>query len=254
MTGVKTVPTTAITGAANGIGRATANALIEAGHRIAALDIDAEGLSTLAASAPDQVTVARCDISDPGDIERAFDDVESQIDRFTGVVCCAGVNSYADPDSMTVPEWDHFFAIDLRSTWLCARRARRSMVDDSSSSIVVVSSVHARATTQGMFPYASAKAGLEGLVRSLALEWGPSGIRVNAVAPGYTRTDLVEKWLERDDDPSALRAATDAVHALRRIAEPHEVASVIEFLLSDGSTAMTGSTVTVDCGHTARFA
>ena len=243
-----------VTGAANGIGRATADALLASGCRIAAIDVDAGGLESLRASSPSMVAVARCDVAEPDDIDRAFDQLDQHFDQYTGVVCCAGINSYAAPDTMTVDEWDRFFAIDLRSSWLCARRARQRFDLDGNPSVVVVSSIHARMTTEGMFPYAAAKAGLEGLVRSLALDWGPSGIRVNAVAPGWTRTALVQEWLERQPDPESAKSTTDAVHALRRIAEPQEVAAVIVFLLSTAASAITGTTVTVDCGLTARFA
>jgi NAD(P)-dependent dehydrogenase (short-subunit alcohol dehydrogenase family) len=105
-----------------------------------------------------------------------------------------------------------------------------------------------------MFPYAAAKAGLEGLTRSLALDYGPANIRVNAVAPGFTRTHLVEEWLAQQPDPAATERIVLAQHPLGRMAEPTEVAAVVAFLASDLASAMTGAVVAVDCGHSIRFA
>ena len=102
-------------------------------------------------------------------------------------------------------------------------------------------------------PYAAAKAGLEGLTRSLALDYGPQGLRVNAVAPGFTRTRLVEEWIEHQPDPDAARREILERHPLKRFAEPDEIAEVVAFLLSNASRAVTGATVAVDCGLGVRF-
>ncbi len=95
---------------------------------------------------------------------------------------------------------------------------------------------------------------MEGLTRSLALDYGPHNVRVNAVAPGFTRTYLVEEWLAQQPDPRAAEQAVLAQHPLGRMAEPAEVAAVVVFLASDLASAVTGAVVSVDCGHSARFA
>jgi len=115
-----------------------------------------------------------------------------------------------------------------------------------------VSSLHAFATLPGFFPYAAAKSGLVGLTRSLALDYGPHGIRVNCVAPGFVRTRLVQESMERDGDPAAAERAMVAGVALGRIAEPAEIARVIGFLASPAAAYVTGATLAVDGGLTAR--
>jgi NAD(P)-dependent dehydrogenase (short-subunit alcohol dehydrogenase family) len=104
-----------------------------------------------------------------------------------------------------------------------------------------------------MFPYAAAKSGVIGLTRSLALDYAPSGIRVNAVSPGWTRTHLVEEWFAMQPDPAAAEASVMKVHPMRRIATPAEIANVVAFVASDEASAMTGAAVAVDCGLGVQF-
>jgi NAD(P)-dependent dehydrogenase (short-subunit alcohol dehydrogenase family) len=95
---------------------------------------------------------------------------------------------------------------------------------------------------------------IEGLTRSLALDYGPAGLRVNAIAPGFTRTTLVQEWLERQPDPAAAECRVAERHPLGRIAEPSEIAHRVVFVLSSISAAFTGTVVHADCGLSARFA
>ena len=105
-----------------------------------------------------------------------------------------------------------------------------------------------------MFPYAAAKAGLLGLTRSLALEYGPVGIRVNAVMPGYTRTRLVEEWLQTQPDPAAMERRVLEIQPLRRMATPAEIANLVAFVASDEASAITGASLAADCGLGVMFA
>jgi NAD(P)-dependent dehydrogenase (short-subunit alcohol dehydrogenase family) len=120
--------------------------------------------------------------------------------------------------------------------------------------IVNVSSIQARLTLRGFFPYAAAKAGLEGLTRSLALDYAEAGVRVNAIAPGYTETHLVREWLSLQDDPEATLKRVLENIPLGRMATPREIGDVVVFLLSEQASAITGATLAVDCGTGARFA
>src|SRR5207244_4255693 len=134
---------------------------------------------------------------------------------------------------MTEAEWDRVFAVDLKGAWLCAKHALRAMKGAGRGSIVNIASIHATLTMAGMFPYAAAKSGLVGLTRSLALDYAPMGIRVNAVLPGWTRTRLVEEWFAMQPDPVEAERHVLEVHPLRRIATPAEIANLVAFVASD---------------------
>jgi NAD(P)-dependent dehydrogenase (short-subunit alcohol dehydrogenase family) len=170
-----------------------------------------------------------------------------------GLVNNAGINAYFDAVAMTEEDWDSVFAVDLKAAWMLAKAALPGLIERRGA-IVNISSIQARLTLRGFFPYAAAKAGLEGLTRSLALEYASVGVRVNAVAPGYTETQLVQEWLGLQDDPAATLQAVLANIPLGRMATPREIGDVVAFLLSDQASAITGATLAVDCGTGARFA
>jgi NAD(P)-dependent dehydrogenase (short-subunit alcohol dehydrogenase family) len=149
---------------------------------------------------------------------------------------------------MTGSQWDAVFAVDLKGAWLCAKHVLPVMKTNGRGAIVNISSIHATLTMSGMFPYAAAKMGLIGLTRSLALDYAPFGIRVNAVSPGWTRTGLIEEWFALQPDPEAAEAAILNAHPLRRLATPGEVANLVAFVVSDEASAITGAALNVDCG------
>src|SRR6266540_730304 len=245
-----------VTGAARGIGRAIAERVVAEGGQVAALDI-ADAGSAVADELVAQggrAMFARADVRREDEVARA---VRSALEHFGAIdvlVNNAGVNAYLDATAMSESDWDDVFAVDLKAAWLTCKHVLPHLMAKRSGAIVNISSIHARLTSPGMFPYAAAKAGVEGLTRSLALDYGPHNVRVNAVAPGFTRTYLVEEWLAQQPDPRAAEQAVLAQHPLGRMAEPAEVAAVVVFLASDLASAVTGAVVSVDCGHSARFA
>jgi NAD(P)-dependent dehydrogenase (short-subunit alcohol dehydrogenase family) len=186
--------------------------------------------------------------------ERAIRAAAAELSDVVGLVNCAGVASYADAVEMEEEAWDRFFAVDLKSVWLVSKHIVPLMRQSGRGAIVNVSSIHARFTLPGMFPYAAAKSGVIGLTRSLALDLAPEGIRVNAVSPGWTRTRLVDEWFRQQSDPDAALAEVLAVHPMGRIAEPAEIADVIVYLISERSSAITGAEISADVGLGARFA
>lgn len=246
-----------VTGGAQGIGAAIATRLTEEGAAVGILDINADAADALAARLTDagrRAVAVACDVRDRDAVQRA---VAAIGDRFGGpdlVVNNAGINAYFDAVTMTEADWDLVFAIDLKAAWLVSQAALPGMLEAGRGSIVNISSIHAKMTSAGYFPYAAAKAGLEGLTRSLALEYGPQGIRVNVVAPGWTRTALADEWFQKQPDPAAAERKIVDEHPMRRIADPADIAAVVAFLCSDDARSMTGSTVSVDCGLSARFA
>lgn len=243
-----------VTGAARGIGAAIAEAVVEAGGSVALLDIDLAGADTATRlSDRGAAHFFRCDVRALVEVERAVAAAQDALGGLDGLVNNAGVNAYFDAVAMTEEDWDSVFAVDLKAAWMLAKAALPTLIERRGA-IVNISSIQARLTLHGFFPYAAAKAGLEGLTRSLALDYAPAGVRVNAVAPGYTETHLVQEWLGLQDDPEATLSGVLANIPLGRMAEPREIGHAVAFLLSDNASAITGATLAVDCGTGARFA
>jgi NAD(P)-dependent dehydrogenase (short-subunit alcohol dehydrogenase family) len=233
-----------VTGGARGIGRAIVEVARREGAAVAFVDVEAP--------AGDDDHFLAADITDEAQIAAAVGEVRDALGPIGVLVNNAGRNTYADPVQMTEAEWDEVFAVDLKGTWLTTKHVAPGMIERRAGAIVNIASLHGRLTARGMFPYAAAKSGVVGLTRSLALELAPHNVRVNAVSPGYTRTALVDEYLQ-------LRGAQEeqrilAAQPLGRIAEPHEVAEVACFLASDASSFVTGADWAVDGGLGARFA
>jgi NAD(P)-dependent dehydrogenase (short-subunit alcohol dehydrogenase family) len=243
-----------VTGAARGIGAAIAEAVVEAGGAVALLDIDPAGADTAAAlSDRGAARFFACDVRSLDEVERAASAAEQELGGLDGLVNNAGINAYFDAVEMTEADWDSVFAVDLKAAWMLAKATLPGLIARRGS-IVNISSLQARLTLRGFFPYAAAKAGLEGLTRSLALDYAAAGVRVNAVAPGYTETHLVREWLDLQDDPEATLKHVLENIPLGRMASPREVGDAVVFLLSEQASAITGATLAVDCGIGARYA
>ena len=243
-----------VTGAARGIGAAIAEAVVEEGGSVALLDIDPAGADTATRlSDRDAAHFFRCDVRARAEVERTVAAAQDALGGLDGLVNNAGINAYFDAVAMTEEDWDSVFAVDLKAAWMLAKAMLPTLIERRGA-IVNISSIQARLTLRGFFPYAAAKAGLEGLTRSLALDYALAGVRVNAVAPGYTQTHLVQEWLGLQDDPEATLKSVLANIPLGRMAEPREIGDAVVFLLSDDASAITGATLAVDCGTSARFA
>ena len=241
-----------VTGAARGIGAGIAEAVVDEGGAVALLDLDPVGAET-AARLGDAAHFFQCDVRSLAEVERAAAGAESALGGLDGLVNNAGINAYFDAVEMTEEDWDTVFAVDLKSAWMLAKATLPGLLERRGA-IVNISSIQAQLTIEGFFPYAAAKAGLEGLTRSLALEYAPVGLRVNAVAPGYTETRLLGEWLDQQPDREAALESVLTKIPMRRVASPREVGNVVVFLLSDQSSAITGATIAVDCGLGVRFA
>jgi len=246
-----------VTGGARGIGRAIVEKFAAEGAQVTFGDVDeAAGGQTQAELAAADVRAEFCrgDITVEADVQRAIDLVLDRHGTLDVLVNNAGVNAYFDPTEMTEAEWDRVFAIDLKGAWLCAKYALRPMKRAGRGSIVNIASIHSTLTLRGTFPYAAAKSGLVGLTRTLALEYGHAGIRVNAVLPGYTRTRLVEEWLSTQPDLAAAEQRVLSSIPLGRMATPAEIANLVAFVASDEASAITGASLAADGGLSIRFA
>jgi len=246
-----------VTGWSRGIGRAIVEKFVTEGARVAFFDTDAQAaalavleLRALSLSAE----FVEADVTDESEVRRAVEGVAAAHGTVDVLVNNAGINTYFDATTMTEAEWDQVFAVDLKGAWLVAKHVLPGMKQAGRGSIVNIASIHARLTMPGMFPYAAAKMGLVGLTHSLALDYAEAGIRVNAVLPGWTRTRLVEGWFAMQKDPGAAEESVMQAHPMKRIATPMEVANLVAFVASDEASAITGASLSVDCGLGVRFA
>jgi len=238
-----------VTGGARGIGRAISDRLIAEGAAVAVFDRDEEAL----AGVESQLGLV-VDIREEAAVKQAVEQVVGQLGPVGVLINNAGVSAYFDPQEMTVSQWDDVFAVDLKACWLMAKHVLPGMKSLGAGSIINIASIHSRMTLPGMFPYAAAKSGVIGLTRSLALDLAPSGIRVNSVSPGWTRTRLVEEWFTTQPDPLEAERGVLSVHPAGRMCSPEEIAAVVSFLASDDASGMIGTDVLVDAGLGARFA
>jgi NAD(P)-dependent dehydrogenase (short-subunit alcohol dehydrogenase family) len=230
-----------VTGASSGIGRAVAQQCVAAGARVLATGRRAEALEEL-----DGVRRYVCDLRDPGAPAACVAEGVERLGGLDGVVHAAGtVIRGQDPRGSSDEEIDGILLDNLAVPQRVARAALGAL--GRGGSLVLVSSQLARIGAPGYSSYCAAKGGVEALVRSLAVDVGPDGIRVNAVAPGLVQTPMAYHQRENFDE---LAPAIAERHPLRRIGQPEDIAGPVAFLLSDASSWMTGQTIVVDGGYT----
>lgn len=242
--------TVLITGAGIGIGRATAHAFANAGYRVVVTDIlEAEG-NKVADDIVENGGTAVFHELNVKSTERANEIVaaiEGEHGALDTLVCNAGIAHKVPIDMLTDEKWDHTLEIDLKGMFRLVRAAAPKMRAAGQGSIVCLSSIMGIAYGwDEHVHYSAAKSGVVGLVRGLAVELAPSGVRVNGVAPGYIRTaQALSK--EHSLGPDGLEKASEFI-PMGRVGEPEDIADVIAFLASDAARYLTGQVVTVDGG------
>jgi len=242
--------TVLITGAGIGIGRATAKAFGKAGYRVVATDIlEKEGAAVAAEIAADggRAEFLKLDVRSSADADALVAAIEKKHGGIDVIVANAGIAHKIPLDRLTDEKWDHTFEIDLKGIFRVVRPALAGMKARKRGAIVALSSIMGVAYGwDEHVAYSSAKAGVVGLVRALAVELAPHGVRVNGVAPGYIRTaQLLSE--EHSLGPAGAEKA-GAFIPMGRIGEPEEIADVILFLASQSARYMTGQVVVVDGG------
>lgn len=245
------VRTIVVTGAGRGIGRATVTRLAAAGWTVVAVDRHRDRLETLENEHP-SISSVLGDASEDGVLEAASARGE-RLGRLSGWVNGVGVNRRARLDEVSRADIDDMIRINLTSFLLGSQLAVRSFLQTGEPGrIVNLSSIHARASFPGCSVYDMCKGGVEALTRYICVEYGPLGIRCNAVAPGAVASESVDTFIEESTDPSRTRWESESLAPMGRMAQPEEIADAIEFLLSDRATMINGATLVVDGGSTAR--
>jgi NAD(P)-dependent dehydrogenase (short-subunit alcohol dehydrogenase family) len=241
-----------VTGASRGLGRALAYAFAGAG---AALLLSARSPDALAQLADElsengaDVAVVAGSVTDPAVVDGTARVARERWGRLDVLVNNAGISAgFARAERLELADWRDVLDVNLTAPLVCCRAALPLMEAAAGGSIVNISSVHGARAHERVAAYAASKGGLEMLTRTLALEWAPRGIRVNAVAPGYLETDMTARLRDHE----RWRAALLGRIPMGRFGTPAEVVGAVLFLAGESSRYVTGSTVLVDGGWTAR--
>lgn len=246
-----------VTGGAQGIGAATALTLATGGGTVVVLDLNEEGAKATAQAitahpqvlaAGGRAVAAACDVTDEATVDRVFAEIHREFDRLDILINNAGITRDNLFFKMERPDWDSVLTTNLTSAYLCSRAAQRYMVPANYGKIVSLSSRSALGN-RGQANYAAAKAGIQGLTATLAIELGPFNITVNAVAPGYIATSMTAATAQRvGSSPAEHQEAVAARTPLGRVGQPEEVAAAVAFFASDDSSYVSGQTLYINGG------
>ncbi len=240
-----------VTGAGRGIGAATALRMGEEGARVALADLDTEGCQQVAAELSkigSEGLVLSCNVADSAMVQDAVDKTASHFGRLDILVNNAGVLRDSLLFKMSEDDWDTVMNVHLKGAFLCSRAAQKYMVEQKYGRIVSLSSTSALGN-RGQANYSSAKAGLQGFTRSLAIELGQFGITVNAVAPGFIDTEMTRSTARRQGlNPDDVIAQASKTIPVRRVGQPRDVANVICFLASEEAGFVSGQIIYVAGG------
>jgi len=223
-----------VTGGNRGIGRAIAEAFVALGDRVA--------VTTRSGGAPEGCLDVRCDITDPAAVEAAFAEVEAAHGPVEVLVANAGITADGLLVRMSDDDWASVIDTNLTGSFRLAKRAVSKMMRARRGRIIFISSVVGLLGSGGQVNYAASKAGLVGMARSIAREYGSRGITANVVAPGFVETDMTDTLSDE------LKAQYKAQVPLGRYASTDEIASAVTWLASDGAAYITGAVIPVDGG------
>jgi len=236
-----------VTGAASGIGLATLKVFAAEGARVAAWDLSAETLDARLTEAGVEALAVAVDIADERSVETALAHTLAEFGRVDALAHYAGITRDALYFKLSVEAWDAVIRVNLTGSFVVAKAVAQVMSEQRSGSIVLTSSRSAYGNV-GQANYSASKGGVISLTRTLALELGRFGVRINAIAPGFVETPMTGTV------PAKLRERAISVTPLQRTAQPEEIARVALFLASDDSSFVTGQTINVDGGRTVGLA
>jgi 3-hydroxybutyrate dehydrogenase len=239
-----------VTGAASGIGRAIAQRLVDGGAQVLAVDLHPAGEGPGVPHAADLTTRE----GNRGAVEAAVE----RFGRLDAIVPNAGFQHVAPVAEFPEERWEALLAVLLTSPFLLARYGWQGLARSGEGRFIAIASVHGLVASPFKAGYVSAKHGVLGLVKTLALEGAEHGITASAVCPGFVRTPLVESQVADQarvhgvSEEEVLEEVILAPHAVKRLIEPEEVAEVVAFLMGPGGRAFSGAPVTMDLGWSAR--
>jgi NAD(P)-dependent dehydrogenase (short-subunit alcohol dehydrogenase family) len=237
---------TVITGAGQGMAKACAELFVQHGSRVVVADISGKERDT-ATELGDAAIAVHCDVADESEIDAMFATAMVEFGRVDATLNVAGIGAGGALHEMDMDEYDKLMAVDLRGVYLGTKYAIRAMRGSGGGSIVNWSSLAALATGSYASAYAAAKAGVCALTRSAATEYGPDNIRVNAICPGVILTEMGQSALVHDPDKPTR-------NPLGRAGRPEEVAELALFLASDRSSYLSGLSIPIDGGWSAKLA
>lgn len=243
---------TLVTGAGSGIGAAIAEAFVRAGALVYVADINAEAAQAQVrrlAGGPGVAKATALDVSDGPACEKLVKQILVSNGRCDVLVNNAGVGHVGTVLTTSPSDLERLWAVNVRGMYQLCRAVLPSMVERRSGSIINLASVIGLTAMEDRFAYTVTKHAVVGLTRSIALDFGTTGVRVNCICPGRVETPFVEARLREYPDPEKYRAQMVAPHALKRMAQPWEIASAALYLASDDSAFVTGSTLVVDGGY-----
>jgi NAD(P)-dependent dehydrogenase (short-subunit alcohol dehydrogenase family) len=242
--------TALVTGGAKGIGLAISQELVALGWNVVVTGRDAAAIDAAVAGlalGPGKAIGRVMDVRDRTSIDSVIADTRSEFGTLDSLINCAGVIIRDESEVLSEADWETVIDTDLSGVFKCSQAAFADLEKAKGATIVNVGSIAGSVGIAGRAGYTAAKAGLEGLTRTLGLEWADRDIRVNAVAPGWTRTEMVAGGIK---DGRLSEAALTSRIPQKRLAEPSEIAKVVLFLMSSDSSYITGQTITVDGGIT----
>jgi NAD(P)-dependent dehydrogenase (short-subunit alcohol dehydrogenase family) len=241
-----------ITGAASGIGRATAQLFADEGAKLVLADVDEAGCRDTARLVQDRLGEAscvRCDVTDSAQVKGMVAAVVQRHGRLDCAFNNAGIGGASAPlADYDEEDWSRVLAVNLTGVFLCVQSELRQMVTQGAGAIVNTASVVGTMGYPYLAAYNAAKHGVIGLTRTAALEYAGSGIRVNAVCPGWTETPMV---MDEGPSPASIPEVYDAIAGMtpmRRLAQPIEIAQAVVWLCSDAASFVTGHPLVVDGG------
>ena len=238
-----------VTGAASGLGRAIAIGFADAGARVRCVDRDAEGNDEVARSIGEAADSCTADVTDAEVVTAAVDGLVADAGRIDVLVNSAGIGGRSPAVDYPEDLWDSVMEINLRGTYLACRAAGRHMVAAGSGSIINIASVGGLAGFPGSLGYQASKGGVVALTRTLAIEWAPQGVRVNAIAPSQFESAIVLAQWEKEP---GMRADWESRTPLGRIGQPDEIVGPAVFLASEAAAMVTGHILAVDGGYLAQ--